>query len=224
MNVVVDVHGDVLRQMEVLRLDSKRPLLVTDADEVLVHFIAGLDGFLARHNLRLDLVSFAITGNVRRANGEALSAHEVAELLTIFFETETERLDPVEGAAEALAALSERAQVLVLSNLPQAQLEARARWLARHGMDYPLVANIGLKGPALRWLAERAGEPVFFIDDIPHNLASVAETAPQVYRVHYVANPRLAAVVPPSLQSHRRTQSWPETRAFVEDQLTAHGF
>lgn len=224
MNLVVDVHGDVLRQMEVLPLDSKRPLIVTDADEVLVEFIAGLERFLARRDLRFDLKSFAITGNVLRADGSAVSAHEVAELLTAFFETETERLDPVAGAAEALAALAERAQILVLSNLPQERLAARARWLAEHGMDYPLVANIGLKGPALSYLAARTAEPVFFIDDIPHNIASVAETAPQVLLVHYVANPRLAAVVPPSHQAHRRSKSWDETRTFIEDRLTEQGF
>lgn len=221
MNVAVDVHGDVLKQIERIPLDPDRPLIVTDADEVLCHFLVGLERFLERQALRFELGGFAITGNVKRHDGVALSPAEVADQIRLFFESETEAIAPVEGAAAALAMLSAQAQILVLSNVPMAALAARARWLARHGMDYPLIANIGRKGPALRHLAARAGRPVLFIDDIPHNLASVAEHAPDVLRVQYIADPRLSRIAPRCPDCHHRAADWADIRAFAEARIDA---
>jgi hypothetical protein len=221
LNVAIDVHGDVLKQIERIPLDPDRPLIVTDADEVLCHFIVGLERVLERQALRFDLVGFAITGNVKHRNGVALSPAEVSEQIELFFESETESIEPVDGAARALAALSAQAQILVLSNVPMPALAARARWLARHGMDYPLVANIGRKGPALRHLAARAGRPVLFIDDIPHNLTSVAEHAPDVLRIQYIADPRLSRAVPRCPDCHHRAADWADIRAFAEARIGA---
>jgi hypothetical protein len=221
LNVAVDVHGDVLKQIERIPLDPDRPLIVTDADEVLCHFIVGLERFLERQGLRFDVAGFAITGNVKRRDGVALSQAEVGELIDLFFESETEAIEPVEGAAAALAVLSVQAQILVLSNVPMGALAARARWLVRHGMDYPLVANIGRKGPALRHLAARAGRPVLFIDDIPHNLASVAEHAPGVLRIQYIADPRLSRITPRCRDCHHRAADWADIRAFAEARIDA---
>ena len=58
--------------------------------------------------------------------------------------------------------------VVVLSNISPAQAPARLRNLTAHGLDVPLLANSGPKGPAVKALAKRAGGPVFFVDDIPH--------------------------------------------------------
>lgn len=134
----------VQSQLEGLDLDPGRPLIVTDADEVVAYFIAGLERFLERQGHWLDLKSFAITGNIRQhGSNEAITREKVQDLLAEFFTTDTELLDPVDGAAEALLALNNRAQIIVLSNVPPSALEARQRWLRRHGMDYPLVANSG---------------------------------------------------------------------------------
>ena len=66
--------------------------------------------------------------------------------------------------------------------------------------------------------------PVFFLDDIPHNLASVAEAAPEVIRMHFIADPRLAALIPPASDCHFAGSSWPEARRFIEARLDAAGF
>ena len=42
-------------------------------------------------------------------------------------------------------------------------------------MDYPVIVGSGLKGPAVAWLTRHIDAPVFFLDDIPHNIDSVAE-------------------------------------------------
>ncbi|MEQ1890760.1 MAG: hypothetical protein ABL951_16535, partial [Alphaproteobacteria bacterium] len=189
----------VRNQLEGLTLDPRRPLIVTDADEVVAYFIAGLERFLERNGYWLDLRSFAITGNIRKRGSDEISTQaQVKELLAGFFDTEVEALDPVDGAAEALQTLSKRAQIIVLSNVPPSAHMARQRWLRRHAMDYPLIANAGSKGLALRFLSERISAPVFFLDDLPPHLDAVAEQAGSVCLLHFIADKRLAALVAPA--------------------------
>lgn len=215
----------VRSQIDALSLDAHRPLIVTDADEVVAYFIAGLERFLHRNGHWLDLSSFALTGNIRKHGADQPSSPaEVKVLLDEFFISDTELLDPVEGAAEALHSLSARAQIIVLSNVPASIHPARQRWLQRHGMDYPLVANSGSKGLPLRHLAERTHAPIFFLDDLPPHLDAVAEQASRVRLLHFIADKRLAALVGPAQSCHLYTSHWPEARQFIETELAAHGF
>lgn len=216
---------DVLTQLQALQLAPHRPLIVTDADEVLVQFISGLERYLERNGYWLNLKSFAITGNVRRrGENEPLGHEQVQELLAAFFAADTAMLEPVEGAAEALRALHPRAQILVLSNVPPGQAQTRRNWLARHGMDYPLIANSGSKGEPLRHLAGRIEAPLFFLDDLPPHLDAVAAKAPEAHLLHFIAHPRLAALVGAAENYHLRTSNWPEARLFIEQRLDALGF
>jgi len=215
----------VRSQLEDLMLDPQRPLIVTDADEVVAYFIAGLERFLHRNGHWLDLKSFAITGNIRKqGSNEASTQAQVKDLLAAFFNTDTELLDPVDGAAEALRALNARAQIIVLSNVPSSAHAARQRWLRRHGMDYPLIANSGSKGLPLRYLEEQINAPVFFLDDLPPHLDAVAEQASSVCLLHFIADKRLAALVGPAQNCHLHTSDWPDARAFIETKLDSFGF
>lgn len=216
---------EVRSQVAELTLTPDRPLLITDADEVLFAFVRGFEGYLNTQGFILRLDSFALSGNVRRQDtDEALPAPQVRDLIEAFFDTCTELLEPVAGAAVALAELSQRAQILVLSNVPLPQRAARQRALQRHAMDYPLIANIGRKGSAVAMLADSIDAPVFFIDDIPHNITSVAESAAHVTRLHFVADPRLARLLGPAEDAHARIDDWPTARAFIEDRLSEQGF
>ncbi len=74
--------------------------------------------------------------------------------------------------------LAEHAQIVVLTNLPLAQREARQENLKQNGMDYPVIVGSGPKGPAVKWIAQNVDAPIFFLDDIFHNINSVADHAP----------------------------------------------
>lgn len=212
-------------QLEGLSLDRQRPLIVTDADEVVAYFIAGLEKFLLRNGHWLDLKSFAITGNIRRQGSNEISTQpQVKEMLANFFAEDTELLDPVEGAAEALQALSARAQIIVLSNVEPKVHAARHRWLRRHGMDYPLIANSGSKGLPLRYLSEQIDAPVFFLDDLPPHLDAVAEHASRVFLLHFIADKRLAALVGPAQNCQLHTSNWTEARNFIDTKLDDMGY
>jgi hypothetical protein len=200
-------------------LDPARPLIVSDADEVLLQFLAGLEIFLLANGARLDLTSFALTGNIKDvATGEPLGKEEVARLLRLFFET-VDHLDAVPGSAEALQTLAKEAQILVLSNVPSHTTENRRRNLSRLGIHAPLISNDGLKGRALETLRKAVKGPMVFLDDLPPHLASVAELCPDVHLVHFVAHPRLAELVPNAPQCHLRTSNWHEARDWIATRL-----
>lgn len=220
-----DLHEEVARQIEAIVIDPARPLIVSDADEVLASFMQAFEGFLARQELYFNWQSYRLNGNVRRSGDDGeVEPDGVRALLHDFFVECTGSIEPVTGAAEALAVLSRRAQIIVLSNVPFAQTEARRRWLERHDLAYPLIANIGPKGPAMCDLAKRTDAPVYFIDDSPPHHAAVARAAERVRRLHFVADARLARLLGPAPDSHHRADSWPEMRAFIEADLAEQGY
>lgn len=201
------------------RLRSGHPLLIVDADEVLLRFVAGFDEFLRRQGLFLHLTSYRLHGNVKRLDdGTPVLDVEVTALLEEF-RRELDWLEPVEGARAALQGLAASASIAVLSNITPEQAVPRARNLARLGFDYPLVANSGLKGPAVRQLANHASAPVWFVDDIPQQLASAAEEAPDVMRIHLVGDTRLKPLLPASAHANLYAEDWAAAEAFIRDHL-----
>lgn len=202
-------------------LDPARPLVICDADEVLLRFVVGLERYLERHDCYLDLVSFRIHGNVKRqTTHEPVADESVTKMIADFFATDTRHLEPVEGAAAALRTLSACAQIVVLSNLPDTSRDARIENLVEHGMPYPVVAGKGPKGPVVKALLGDFQQPVVFIDDLPPNLTSVAVETPHVHRLHFIADPRLARLLPPAADAHRRIDDWPTAAAWIASVLT----
>ncbi|MBX3447411.1 MAG: hypothetical protein KF765_11715 [Parvibaculaceae bacterium] len=215
----------VIPQIDALTLERGRPLIVSDADEVLLQFMVGLERYLETQGLWIDLRSFALSGNIKRkGTNEPVPPAEMPALLDAFFAASAHDLEVVPGAAAALAELSERAQVVILTNVP---LEAKARreaCLAAQGIPFPVVANKGLKGGAVRRLAARVEAPVIFLDDIPHNLSSVAKAHAPTRLIHFIADPRLAKLLGPAKDSHFHTTLWPEAHGFIDETLKAEGF
>lgn len=216
-----EVHEDVAPQLAEMKLDPGRPLIISDADEVLFDFMATFVGYVEEQGHYYDWKSFALTGNIRRpSNNEALSPPEVRDLINTFFAERTETIPAVEGAAASLEALAkDGVQVLVLSNLPLAQREDRARALSRNGMPYPIVANAGLKGPTVRALAAQIEGAAAFIDDIGHHHESVAQHAEDVHRLHFSSHPRLRALQGHIPTAHHQAESWDELEAELRARL-----
>ena len=199
-----------LAQLEALTIVPGRPLLVSDADEVLFRFVDTFAEHLEGIGYRFDWSSFRLAGNVRRiSDGRTVGQDGIFRLLERFFAERTATIPPVDGAAEALARLNGAgAAIVVLTNIPASRRAERAQALARNAMPYPVVANGGDKGPAVAWLAERAGAPVVFVDDGPNHHISVAEHAPAVTRLHFVATPRLAQKIAKPEAAHARLDDW----------------
>ncbi len=214
------IHKDVLPQLEKLELAIDKPIIITDADEVLFNFMKGLEQYLEDQEMFFDWASFALSGNIRHKKDQQPIAQElIPELLDRFFNDYADRLPAVDGAADSLERLSKDAQVVVLSNVPPKYAEKRLTGLQKNGMHYPLIANVGAKGHVVKHLTDNIDHPAFFIDDIPHNHESVAKHADHVTRLHYIADERLAKLLGKAEDSHARLDSWDEIEEHIKTTL-----
>jgi len=215
-----DIAPEIMSQLEALSLHEERPLIITDADEVLLRFMERVEHYLDTLGLWIDLSSFALSTNIK--SKETNEPVKVPTLIDDFFAAETAHIEAAHGAADALASLSELAQIVVLTNLPAPHREDRINNLKGHGMDYPVVVNSGLKGPAVKWLTQKTSGPVFFLDDIPHNIDSVAEHAPEVHTIHFVADPRLAKLINKAEGATARIDIWAEAHEFIAGKIAEY--
>jgi len=193
-----------------LRARAPTPLAIIDVDEVLGLFVQGFDRWLRGRGHELRMTSFRLFGNVFAVDAEAPADKADAQaLFQLYFAEGCGRMAVAPGAVEALARVAERAAVVILTNAPEASRRLRGDWLERQGLPYPLIVNGGAKGPVIRALADAAGGPAAFVDDLLPNLDSAAEHAPQVARFQLVADPALRALAPAS-PSHPRVEDWAE--------------
>lgn len=201
-------------------VDVSRPLLIVDVDEVLGLFMQGFGRFLEDRGLEFRVDRFALFQNIYRP-GELvhLEIDEGKQHYEDFFRFGCADIEPAPDAARTLAALSRDASVVILSNAPAQARLARSRWLGRHGLDYPLILNSGLKGPLAAGLARQTPGQVAFIDDLIPNLDSVAESAPQVARFQMVADERLRPLAPSAPDRHTRIDEWSDLGEAISELL-----
>ena len=211
---------EISNQIETLELNPDRPLIISDADEVLLQFMRQFEIYLDRNDMWIDLSSFRLQGNIKYKGSDEAVDMTNRNIIDDFFAAETLNFSPVEGAAEALSALSKEAQIIILTNLPLAQKSERQINLSKHGMDYPVIVGSGLKGPAVKSLGEKINAPLFFLDDIPHNINSVAEYVPTSGRIHMIADPRLSKLIGAAEGASARIDQWQEAQAWILDKLT----
>jgi len=208
---------DTAEQVSQLRLDKSRPLLVCDVDEVVVHFLKGLESWLDRNGLWLDPASFALNGNIKHKNdNQPLAEDLVGPAIMSFFGELTQSLEAIEGAVPALQALAKQGEIVMLSNLPSQFKQERISNLASHGLTFPLVTNSGPKGPAIAAIAAQHIAPVVFMDDHTGYLKSAAEHLPRANLVHFMQDERFGRHVNQKDYIHYRTDNWPDARRHIE--------
>ena len=201
---------------------SKRPLLVTDCDEVLLHMVSHFAEWLeAEHNIGFAFETGRFTdAMIDLESGHALPMDQGWLLLDAFFRTEMHRQTLVPGALEALGRIGEVADIVILTNLGDEAHPWRVEQLAGHGIRHDVICNSGGKGSAVRDLVKMDKPPsTVFVDDLPMHHASVAKHAPKVWRLHMIAEPRVAQAVPPAEHAHARSDDWPEACEWILDHL-----
>ena len=195
-----------------------RPLLITDCDEVLLHMVRHFGAWLDEAHaidFRPEGGAFE-TALTRKSSGEMVPAHEVWQLLEGFFRTEMDRQTLVPGAGQALERISQVADIVILTNLQDWCHAGRAAQLDAHGIRHRVVCNQGGKGePVARLAAEHGSSVTVFVDDLEGHHASVAEHAPDVFRLHMVAEPAIAATIPPAPHAHTRIDDWDEAAEWI---------
>ncbi|MFD1610554.1 HAD family hydrolase [Sphingomonas tabacisoli] len=201
-----------------------RPLVITDCDEVLLHMVSHFRDWLGEaHGVDFDLSAGDYSRAVRRrATGDVLPREETWPLLNGFFETEMHRQTLVPHAREALSELAELADVVVLTNLLDEHQERRIAQLEAVGIRHRVLCNQGGKGtPVTQLLDEYAPSAAVFVDDLALHHTSVEKSAPEVFRLHMIAEPELAAIMPPAPSAHARIDDWAVAKDWIRERLAS---
>lgn len=196
----------------------KRPLLITDCDEVLLHMVAPFRDWLDEaHDIDFAMEQAEFSGSLtRRADRSTVEPEHIWPLLDNFFTTEMHRQTLVPHAARALATIAELADIVVLTNLTDEFHGSRVAQLDAVGIRHRVQCNQGGKGkPVADLVAEYQPSATVFVDDLPDHHSSVARHAPHVWRLHMVAEPRVAMHRPKAPQAHARIDDWAEALPWI---------
>jgi hypothetical protein len=196
-----------------------RPLLICDCDEVLLHMVRHFGAWLDEaHDIAFAPDGGDFARSMTRADGSCPSREEMWGLLDAFFPAEMHRQTLVPHAREALAALSQSADIVILTNLADQCRQSRIDQLAEFGIAHRVECNQGGKGDPVARLVAEHGDPVtVFVDDLAVHHESVARAAPEVHRLQMIAEPSLAPTVPPAPAAHARIDDWREARMWIAD-------
>ena len=201
-----------------------RPLLITDCDEVLLHMVTHFGAWLDEaHDIEFSPEGGDFSRSMRRRlDGSYVSRTEMWPLLGGFFDTEMHRQTLVPHAREALATIGGYADIVVLTNLEDHRQPHRVAQLDAFGIRHRVVTNQGGKGvPVARLLDEYGPSAAVFVDDLAHHHQSVAEEAPNVWRIHMISEPSLAPIVPPAEHAHVRIDDWVAAERWITEKLGA---
>lgn len=200
-----------------------RPLLISDCDEVLLHMMQHFGAWLGSdHEIDFipDMDDFSRSMRWRET-GTVVEKDRIWSLLDLFFETQMHRQTLVPDALEALGTIGEVADIVILTNLGDQFHPHRVAQLESHGIRHHVICNQGGKGAAVaRLLAERAPGACVFVDDIPAHHASVAQHAPDTWRLHMIADAQIAGMMAPAPAAHARIDDWAAARHWILDRLT----
>ncbi|ARS28644.1 hypothetical protein [Sphingomonas sp. KC8] len=199
-----------------------RPLLITDCDEVLLHMAAHFGMWLEEaHGIQFALDRHdTANAMTRRADGSPVPADAAWALLDSFFTTEMHRQTPVPGALDALARIADHADIVILTNVGADHHARRVAQLESVGIRHRVLCNRGGKGvPVARLIEEMRPSSAVFIDDLAVHHQSAAKHAPDVWRLHLVAEPIMAPHIPPAPDAHARIDDWATAQDWVLDRF-----
>jgi hypothetical protein len=156
-----------------------RPLLISDCDDVLLHFAPHFADWVAEahgYHFSLDVPAFA--GALRDDKGVEVTRKRAFELLDNFFDREMHRQRLVGGALDALRTIGAEADIVILTNIGDQYRANRIAQLERFDIRHRVLCNQGGKGrPVLELIEQMKPRATVFVDDLPVHHESVARHA-----------------------------------------------
>lgn len=209
-----------LEQLKNLPIDSSRPLIVTDADEVILHFSAILSDYLDSRDMYVEFSSYALEGSIKyKATDRPVESKHFKALLDGFFHDYVEKQPLVAGAAHHLDRLSRDCDIVILTNIPHDFADRRRKSLQKQGIRYPLISSSGPKGPVLKEIRALTRGKMIFIDDIAHHHTSAAGNVADIYRIQYIASAQLSDLAETAPDCHVRVRDWNHIEQVVRRHL-----
>lgn len=198
-----------------------RPLLISDCDDVLLHFQPHFADWVAEaFGYTFTLGQPGFVGALTDERGQPVPPERAWELLGGFFDAEMHRQHLVDGALDALRTIAEEADIVILTNIRDKYQANRVEQLDRLEIRHRVLCNQGGKGvPVAELIADMKPTAAVFVDDLPIHHESVAEHAPDVWRLHMIAEPLMAAASPPAPHAHARIDHWDEALPWVLEKL-----
>ena len=197
------------KQISNLNIDPNLPLMIFDADEVLVHFAEPFATYIKKHNHRLQLTGYRLDNAIKKADTDEVADPDTAKDLVWGFINEKTKSQPAaKGAPQALMKLQAYAQIIILSNVPHSVHDDRVANLKSLNMDYPLISNEGMKGPAVKEILRNHKAQSFFIDDNPYQVESVYNDNQQTVCVHFSVCDLVKPYMPKAVGASIEPTSW----------------
>ena len=199
-----------------IKINPNLPLLICDADEVIFEFMDTFENFLNSNNLYFSYESFKLNGNIKEIkNNKALESNKIASLIDNFFKKHTCTQKLVKGSKITLRELSKQISIVILTNMPNEYVTNRVKALENNGMFYDVIANKGGKGQICAELEKKTDNSVFFIDDSPNQIASVAYKTKNIFKIHFLQNPKLLKILPQVKESDYNTNDWRQIKEII---------
>ena len=201
---------------------KSRPLLISDCDEVLLHMIGHFAEWVDEaHGLAFDLAAPGFRDAITdKATGRLVAEERIWPMLDLFFDTEMHRQNVVPGAVEALAAIATKADIVILTNIGDEYQAGRVRQLEAFDIRHRVLCNRGGKGrPVVELIEDMQPSVTVFVDDLDVHHESVARHAPQVWRLHMIAEPRVAAHKGKAPHAHARIDDWRSACEWILDRF-----
>jgi len=198
-----------------------RPLIISDCDEVLLHMVVPFRNWLDEtHGIHFDFASGFEEALRHKDSGDRVQRAQIETLLGEFFSTQMRRQGAISGAVEAMRALAQRCDIVIVTNIGAENARARADQLHAAGLPFAVIGNRGGKGPVVAQLiAEHAPSLTVFIDDLSGNHRSVAEHTPQVWRLQFVGEPEIAPHATAAPDAHARIDDWDHAQRWIDAKL-----
>ena len=111
-------------------------------------------------------------------------------------------------------------QIIVLSNLPHHNREKREVSFKNKGLNFPIISNSGLKGMAIKEIAKKQENKIFFIDDISANLLSTYNEVDGVKLIHYISDKRLEKLAITPKEVDFKAKNWKEIYNYIENEIS----
>lgn len=197
-----------------------RPLIISDVDDVILQFIAPFERFLEARGLKFLPRSFRLTGNiVGIEDGVPVEEAVVKQSLHDFFAEQHVWQQPFEHVLDTLPVLAQEVDIVFLTAMPPQFADARRAHLKKLGLPYPVVAAEKAKGPIAAAIRNTHVSPVVFVDDMAHNLSSVAEHLPDCLLISLAPPSAVHALAPRPPEVARIVSHWLEAADLIGDHI-----
>ena len=210
------MNSITLTQINNLSIDINKPLLIFDADEVLLLFASHFSKFLKARGWKLNLKSYRLDDAIEHIeDGHIADKTTYQNLIDDFINQETANQPEAPGASNTLKKFSAMAEIVILTNVPNRAYSQRIKNLSELNMSYPTISNSGVKGPALTEITKLSSKTCVFVDDNPFQIASAAKHTPHIYRFHFTACKIVKKTMPYAEGATHRPKSWLEVDSFL---------